>query len=101
MKLLQKFTNGTTRNRKMKMAALTVTQVVALAVPPLALLWFTDAVWLVLLALASYVVAGLVRRALRGPTGYVCRYCGTDMTASVCVMGHTHEAITVSPGGAA
>ena len=104
---------STTWNRRLKITALTVTQfavlmALAAAFATFALGSFPGAEWLVLLAaaelaLASYAVAhlgGRARSALRGPTGYVCRHCGTDMTVSLCAMGHTHEAITVGPGGA-
>ncbi|HZM64788.1 MAG TPA: hypothetical protein VFC16_00620 [Nakamurella sp.] len=81
--------------------------VALLMVPPLALASLTDEVWLVLLALAEFAFAAYAaarigaraRRALLGPTGYVCRHCGTDMTVSLCARGHTHEALVPSGGG--
>ena len=104
---------ATTRNRKMKLAAVTAASVVVLLglmLPPLVLATSTDAVGLVLLALAEYALAGYavahigggrVRSTLRGPTGYVCRHCGTDMTVSLCTRGHTHEAGVYGSGGSA
>ena len=103
---------ATTRNLKMKLAAVTAASVVVLLglmLPPLVLATSTDAVGLVLLALAEYALAGYavahiggrVGSALRKPAGYVCRHCGTDMTVSLCTQGHTHEAGVYGSGGSA
>ena len=99
-------------NQKLKIAALNGTLfvvVLALAAPFFVLGAHTSNVLLVLLAAASYALAAyglghlrrLAGRALRGPTGYVCRHCGADMTVKLCAVGHTHELVAVDRRGGA